>query len=185
MHNIEKFVYPLNVDKKDAEKRINEYVARESDCGGLYNSIRWIDAAPCSDRAQAEKFIDHIDRGNYDCVAVQYVTSMPFTNAKLEELRAKEHERHNEFFKLCEAEYPKTLTSAMLGCKKCSSKLAIKYLKGNFCPVCKADLRPDYIMKKIDAAQKRWTEAQSRLTEYIDKHARKEVKWLVKIEYHS
>ena len=68
---------------------------------------------------------------------------------------------------------------------KCGSRLKISYLTSNFCPVCKEDLRPEYILKSIRAADAKLESATKKLCDYIEKHSKKEVRWLVKIEYHT
>lgn len=42
-----------------------------------------------------------------------------------------------------------THTSEFRGCKKCGSKLATKYIKGENCPLCGNDLRSETVVKTL------------------------------------
>ena len=188
MHNIQHFSYPMMVNKKHVKQELDEYVAHEDwqeGCTGLYHDIRWLGNKVYPNREAAEKAIEELDRGNYDQIAVLYYSAMPFTDAKRKELEEKQVKAYDEYNKRQFNVYPKTLSSAFLGCKNCQSRLAVKFLRNNKCPVCNNDLRPEYILKSVAAAKTKWEAACKRTQEYIDKHAKKEVRWLVKIEYHT
>lgn len=85
-------------------------------------------------------------------------------------------------FKDAKAEY--------IGCRHCGSKIARKHLRNNNCPVCGADLRPESTLKAIASAYDSYNKANNRLQEEIKKENAKkrdkaEIRWLVKVEYHS
>lgn len=183
MHNIEYFDYKENIDQRKVINEVADYINRNGEYGG--EDIRWCRETICSDRDEAKKWIEEHDKGWYDQLAVKYYSSINTKTAKTEELDKKIKEAYDIYLQRNNACYPKTRTSEFIGCGKCKSRLASKYLSGNFCPVCRTDLRPDTTLKAIAAAKTKWENAQKAKKEYIDKHSKKEVRWLVKIEYHT
>lgn len=188
MHNIEHHTYPEKVNKKQVQKEMDHIAAMEDwqeGCTGLNKDIRWLEGTIYPNLQAAEDAIHKLDRGWYDQLAVKYYEPVSFTDAKRQQLEGKRNEALDEYHRRDTKVYPKTLSSAFIGCKKCGSRLAVQYLPSNFCPVCKNDLRPDYMLKSIQAAEQKLKTANIRLSEYIDKHSKKQVYWLVKIEYHT
>lgn len=183
MHNIEYFTYKENIDKKAVENEINDYIEENGEYGG--DNIRWCNNKICSDIEEAKRFIHDNDRGSYDHLAIRYYHPLSVETDKLKELEQKVRDTYNEYFKRDSASYVKTRTSEFIGCNRCKSRLASKYLTGNFCPVCRADLRSETIIKSIAAAKNKWETAKKNREEYINKHSKKEICWLVKIEYHT
>ena len=186
MHNIEHYNYPEKVNKKEVQAELNDYVSHETwqEGGGGIDPIRWNDYV-CSSYKEAEEWIKKHDKGWYDQVAVKYYSPIKTKTAKVDELEVKILDSYRIYTERNNACYPKTRTSEFIGCSKCKSRLATKYLSGNFCPVCHADLRPESTLKSIIAAENKWKNAVKMREEYIDKHSKKEIRWLVKIEYHT
>lgn len=54
-------------------------------------------------------------------------------------------------------------TSEYIGCKNCGSKLFRKYLTGNYCPLCKNDLRSATVIERLKKLNERKTEYQNQL----------------------
>ena len=185
-HNIEYYDYKENVDKKKVWAELNEYVEHCTwqEGGSGLESIRWNDHI-CASYEEAKEWIRQHDRGWYDQLAVKFYSPLFQKSAKTEELDKKIKEAYDVYSKRNNICYPKTRTSEFIGCSKCKSRLASKYLSGNFCPICRADLRPDTTLKAITAAKNKWENAQKTKRDYIDKHSKKEIFWLVKIEYHT
>ena len=74
MHNIKHLVYHCSMSKREIEKSLDDYVAREDymeGATGLPNPIRWIDTV-CKNYDDAEEYIKCHDKGWYDCLAVKY-----------------------------------------------------------------------------------------------------------------
>ena len=190
MHNIHHADYPLNVNKKSVQTEWDQYAAHEDwqeGCTGLDKNIRWIESPVYETYEEAEKAIEKLDKGWYDQLAVKYKDNIPLTtkSEKLKELEQKVSDAYKEYDKRSSALYVKTRTSEYIGCSACRSRLSSKHLVSNRCPVCHADLRPETTLKLIAAAETKWKKAQQAIKEYIDKHSKKEVRWLVKIEYHT
>ncbi len=187
-HNIEHYDYHENVSKNQVQKDLDTYVSHCTwqEGGGGIDPIRWNDFI-CEDYDSAVKWIEKHDKGWYDCLAVKYKEPIRTKekSAKVIELEKKVSETGKLYNDRCNVLYPKTRTSEYIGCGKCGSRLASKYLNTNHCPVCHADLRPETTLKAIAAAKAKWNRAQDSLFEYIKNHSKKEIRWLVKIEYHT
>lgn len=194
-HEIRWADYPLNVDKQHVQSQWN-HVAQCEDyqegCSGISN-IRWNEHV-CNTREDAEYWINVHDKGWYDCLACMYkvpkevkpTESLLSMRKLLEKYAQRYHELNTQLF--CEG-----FKSALYTCKGCNSKLAVKFLKRNICPVCGSDLRSDTLLKQIASARERVTNQQKavadeekRLRDKQTKANEKaEIRWLVKIEYHT
>lgn len=185
-HNIEYYDYKENTDKKKIQADLDTYVEHCTwqEGGSGTGGIRWVDHI-CKDYDEAQKWIEQHDKGWYDCLAVKYYSPLSEKTKKIEELNARIQETYKTYTMRDSTIYVKTRTSEFIGCSNCKSKLASKFLRTNFCPVCRADLRPETILKSIEAAKVKWQNAQQAKKDYVDKHSKKEVRWLVKIEYHT
>ncbi len=67
-------------------------------------------------------------------------------------------------------------TSKYIGCPECGSKLYLGYIRGEKCPLCHTDLRPESTIEKIKWYDKKAEDAL--------KNGKQEEYWLAKIEYH-
>lgn len=186
MHNIEFYDYKESVDKKEVYADLNDYVEHQTwaEGGSGLEGIRWNDTV-CESYEAAKEWIKKHDRGWYDQLAVKYRSPVHEKSKKLEELDQKIKEAYDIYNKRNSAIYVKTRTSEFIGCGHCKSRLASQYLRTNFCPICRTDLRPDTMLKAIAAAKNKWENAQKTKRDYVDKHNKKETRWLVKIEYHT
>lgn len=79
----------------------------------------------------------------------------------------------------------KNLSSKLVTCKHCESKLAKDFLKRNNCPVCGKDLRSQYILDRIIKYDEDYKKLNKQLVEIKKKRNKKgPIKWLVKVEVH-
>lgn len=188
MHNVEHYTFDENVNKKSVQDQMDQHAAYEDrfgGCSGLCRNIRWLEDAPCANCDEALKKIERLDRGDYDQLAVKYYSSEKLKTPKLAELEAKADEARKKYFELDKKVPAKDFAATLVGCKCCGSKIAREYIDSNRCPVCGRDMRSDTLLKQIQAAKTKAEMAQGIVRKYIDKHAKKSVKWLVKIEYHT
>ncbi len=187
-HNIEHYDYDEKINKNKVQKDLDTYVSHATwqEGGGGIDPIRWNDVV-CEDYDSAIEWIEKHDKGWYDCLAVKYKEPVQTKEktAKELELAQKITEAGKLYNERNSVLYPKTRTSEYIGCGKCGSRLASKYLNSNYCPVCHTDLRPETTLKAIAAAKAKWEKAEEIKQEYIKKHSKKEIRWLVKIEYHT
>ena len=190
MHNIVMNSYPLNVDREQVQKHWDEYAAREDwqeGCTGLYRPIRWIEDEISESYEEAEERISQIDHGDYDQLAVKFKEYKKGNSKKIEILAARLEEVRQGLRKRESVIHYSSdnVASEYVGCKHCGSRIATKYIKSNRCPVCGADLRPATVLNRIDIAKQRIAQLENQIKAEERKNGKYEVKWLVKIEYHT
>lgn len=193
MHNIEYGIYKENVNKKNVQQYWDEYAAHEDwqeGCSGLSQDIRWIDHI-CEDRDAAYGYIEAHDKGWYDQLAVKFKEYPPIKETKsLAIIKTRLEETTKKYNTLEATIHYVNTKAALITCKCCGSKIAKAYIKSNYCPVCKGDLRPATTLEtlkkykeKISKLTKELKEEEKKLQKKMEKHAA--IKWLVKIEYHT
>ena len=193
MHNKRYEIYNENVNKKKIQTYWDEYAAREDwqeGCSGLSQDIRWIDYV-CEDYDAAYKYIENHDRGWYDQLAIKFKEYPELKySKKYETLLNRLKEIQKRLDDLENKIHYARVTSKFVGCKKCGSKIASAYIKSNYCPICRLDLRPTTILEKIKGYKEKISQLKKELEE--EKHKMKKkiekqatIKWLVKIEYHT
>ena len=87
-HNVRYRDYPENVNKRKVQTDWDTFVAHEDwqeGASGLPSGIRWIDSVICNSYDAAQKYIESIDSGWYDQLAVRYHVTPK--SKKLDELR--------------------------------------------------------------------------------------------------
>ena len=188
MHNIEYYTYSEDIKRDYVQKKLNARVMAETvqEGGHGLEPIRWLDREPiCNDYEDAQALIEKRDRKWYDQLAVRYYEpERGFSNKTLEGLKKKTVAAF-EAYRAKDFVWAKTLKAEYVGCKQCGSKIKRDYIRTNFCPVCRADLRPETTLKAVAAAETKWHKMQAAEADYINAHAKRYVKWLVKIEYHT
>lgn len=190
MHNIEYFDYPVKgSNKKTIQSDLNEYVSRQTyqEGGHGIEPIRWIDDDVCADYNAAQARIEHLDNHNYDQLAVKYHESAESPKTKaFETLVARRDEINKKLLEVENTSHHKGTKSKFVSCKKCGSKISTEYLDSNYCPVCRADLRPKTLLNSIDKMRERINELNKKIREATIKANKKSpLYWLVKIEYHT
>lgn len=195
-HNIQYYDYPENVDKEKVFADLANYVRHEDwQEGGHLSKIRWIPGPVLESRDAAEKYIEKHDNGWYDCLAVRYRQPKSGVQSKAYlDLQQRSQKAQARYQSLVGAVYASTVKAAFIGCKNCGSKLSRKYILAknrgvcaNFCPVCGADLRPVTTQERIKKAFEAHREILGKMEEEAKRMAKRngEVRWLVKIEYHT
>lgn len=192
MHNIEYETYAENCNRKAVKKDLDTYVAHADyaeGASGLYNEIRWIEIQPLPSRHEAMEYIERHDRNCYDNLAVRYFEAddSVHNTPKYKELNDRVQKLNKEYEALAYASYPKSVKSALITCKRCGSKIATKFYKTNYCPVCDEDFRSkttlDRIKNKKEAVEKATKALEQYKSSYALKHGK--IYWLVKFEYHT
>lgn len=192
-HNIDHWVRPENVNKKAFEADINEYVrqhTRGEGGHGLDSSIRWIDHI-CDNREDAMEYIRSHDKGWYDQLAVKYYDYPKLEPTKTmlalqERLRAEQEKR----VAYAAAHAVTTFKAEYIGCPECGSKLKRTLLRGNACPLCRAEMRSKTTMETLQRYDANCAELSKKIKEEERKmqgKMRKQAKvmWLIKTEYHT
>lgn len=194
MHNIHYSTYPEKVNKKSVQKEWDNVAAHEDyleGATGLPGDIRWIDKT-LDDYDEAMKYIEEKDSGWYDQLAVKYL-EYPKNLKKTKKHETLETRLKEEMTKLNELQgkihYADT-KSTYVGCKKCGSRINTTYLRANYCPVCREDLRPESTLQRIEGYKEKIKDLQKQLKQEEKKLNEKNrkaatVMWLVKVEYHT
>lgn len=186
MHNINYWVYDENCNRKSVLSDIESVAECEGD--GYSGPLKWHDSVqPLKNQKEAEDWIKEHDTGWYDDHAVRfYDFSDAKETKKMIGLKQKAKEISDRLIEF-EKEHSVTKFKAEhIGCSNCGSNVARKFLHGERCPVCGADLRSESTLKKIKDMQDKVEQARKDYREEGEKQTgRAKVKWLVKFEYHS
>lgn len=199
-HEVKYYDYPEKINRKSVQETLDRYVAMEDyqeGCTGLSSPIRWLESiSPCSSYEEAQDRIKANDKGWYDSLAVRYKITravMPtkgMTNAA--DAVNKAQKAYNELKDKLNADFF-GCTSEYVGCKECGSKLKRSLLKKPNCPLCGRNLLSDTATTRLMNAKERIVNLQKRQKDEVLKEQKKavkadknaEVRWLVKIEYHT
>ena len=185
MHNIVYLDYNEDKDLKKITRDVLEYVNTSGDCYGT-DRVTFLHETICSNRDEAIEYISDRDRDWYGGYAVKYYDFNNVSSKRIDELE----QRHVDTIK-SKQEYIKkhavtNRTAAYIGCPKCGSRLSKKYLHNDYCPLCRADLRPESTQERIKKYEAKEKEILQLIKAEKLKHKSKaKVKWLVKFEYHS
>lgn len=192
-HNIQYVEYPENVNKSKVQEEWDErvrHICWEEGGHGLDHPIRWLDRI-CKDREEAEAYIKSHDSGWYDQLAVKFRVYPNVEPSKalvaLERRRAAEAEKYSAYAK---AHSVSAFKAEFVGCPGCGSKLKRTLLRGESCPLCRAELRSKTTVDTLNRYSKNICELDKQINTEKKKLQEKaikesEVKWLVKIEYHT
>lgn len=168
----------------DITEQRGEYHHRDGECVVFRTGMK-----PFASRKEAIQYLEDHYRA-YEQIAVPYyATESLKKSAKYTKLDNQVNEAQNKFRKEDAKVCTKDFKSNLLGCKSCGSKLAVKFLKGNRCPVCGNDLRSKTQLDKIDRYKKNYIKLRDELKKLELVEAKKQTskakkKWLVKLEYH-
>lgn len=193
-HELRYFDFKYEASTKYITESLQDCARRNSDAGGLYYGVQFKDITPFASRDEAYAYIQRVDK-DYLNICVPYLDypNIKVDESKLKELNDRYVALHQEYYARRDRQFytTETVKSQYLGCKECGSRLAVKYLRGNRCPLCGAEMRPDTEMKRLDALKARFDKAGDDLAKARAKEeekAKKGVKptkmWLCKIEYH-
>lgn len=188
-HNIEYRSYDEKVNRKNVLESINYIVSHETwqEGGHGIDRLRWLDdVSPRDSYDSAKEYIENHEIGHYDCLAVRYKVMKEPTKA-LQSAREKLSAAYTHYNELDRKFVFADHSSEFIGCKECGSRIARKYLKSNFCPICHYDMRSDTIKKQIGSAKNKIEELIKKVAEEEKKATEKnfEIRWLVKYEYHT
>lgn len=189
-HNIQYYTYPVNTSKEKIESELQEYAQKatwQEGGGGLHSPIRFVDRI-MANYDEAKEFLENNDRGFYDQLAVKF-KQIPKgkTTKKIDNLKAKLSSVRQERYTLNSVVAAQSFKADYVGCRHCGSKINRAYIKSNFCPICRGDMRSDTTQKKLKAL----SDKIEKLEEELQKEERalatktSDIFWLVKIEYHT
>lgn len=189
MHNIIRLNYSIKESKEKILKECQERASNDGD--GLWGNIQWHENKVFDTIEEANDYINKIDQ-DYLQIAVKYnkVPTEFMASAKLDEFRKKLDETQKEKDAFARASMPRNAKTAYVLCPKCASKLNKNFVQGRYCPLCHTDLMSSKSLEKLNKYQEKIDGLKTKIKDEEKrlsvKHAKKaEVRWLVKIEYHS
>ena len=188
-HSIEYFTYRENTQKAKKQKLVieqemNRYAAlcgHREGSGGLGRPIRWYEEV-CDTYTEATEKLDRA-AGRGDQLAVRF--RQPKQNAALREAQKKVGAAYPRLNSMDQALHFADAKAELIGCKHCGSKIAHKYLRSNYCPICHQDMRPASKLKQIEQAKAAVKKAEDNLLKVGKANATDNIYWLVRIDYHT
>lgn len=194
--NINYWVNPENIDRKTVEAELNECVRRwtceEDGQGGhgLDNPIRWIFHV-CLNYDDAQAYIESHDKGSYDQLAVMFYEYPTLEPSKAmitlqNRLRAERDKR----ITYEETHGVDSFKAEYVGCPECGSKLKRALLRGNSCPLCKAELRRKTTLDTLKRYAENIRDIKEKMTHELRKMQKRQrkkakVNWLIKTEHRN
>ena len=197
MHNPTYRTYKYD-GKKSTPAMIERGIAQmvEHECyqeGGSLTPIKWDDKRVFNSYDEAYDFLESTDNGWYDNRAVVYLDTshVKKESKKLNDLRRRLKEWTDRRSSLITTFHFSEAKSALISCKSCGSKIAIKYMrKTNNCPVCRNSMLPDTKQAQlkrcdemIENLQKEIRSEENSLHKKAINKAKK--MWLVYFDYHT
>lgn len=160
----------------------------ENPSGRYHNVLDVLELIVYPDYDTAYKKAEELERerGSYNDFAIPFYSEIKQEPTKqmlniekrLEKIQADKGEYE-------EKHSVKTLSSKLITCKHCESKVAKDFLRRESCPVCGEDLRSQYILDRIKKYNEDYRRLSRELRDITKKRSKKgPVKWLVKVEVH-
>lgn len=184
-HTIDYRVFDKGTTEREILKWLNTFAFDPQETGGYHSNLTFHKEV-YDNIEEAEKAIKKYDKGWYsdhavlfrDCAGVKETPKMKELNLKIKEV----YDKRSDFIKKNSI---KNRTSKYIGCSECGSKLSVEHLRGEYCPLCRNDLRSKTVLERIKGYDSKMSELEAKYLELEHKQKDKaEVKWLVKYEYH-
>lgn len=193
-HSIQHYVFDVNEDKGRIFAIANDDALEYGDYNsGLNSNIRFIENKIYSDREEAEKAIERLDRGWYDQLAVKFYNYEPVKDTKqIENLESRVEKERQSLADYKEKNAIKNRKTNFVGCSGCGSRINKKYIPDayhlwNRCPLCRHDLSSETMKKTIENKVNKIKSLDNELKQKRrenNKKGKKSVSWLVKTEFH-
>lgn len=184
MHNIGYLTPEEKCDRSAVVNEICEIAMSEGD--GYSGPMHWHDeVAPLKNYGAAMDWIESHDNGWYDDHAVRYYDYRGGRiTAKIRELQDKSAALAIKIKDYEEAHSVRKFKAVFVGCPHCGSKLAREWLRSDFCPLCRADLRSKTTLDTLGGYREKQKDIADKIKAEQEKQ-KGEVRWLVKYEFHS
>ena len=188
-HEVRYWDFPVETSKETILEEINDMCRYASDDRSNLPYEITFHSHCFNSREEAKAFIQSIDK-EYNQIAVKYKVVENFKPSKaFEALKAKLFTARKAYNELNSKFHFENHTATTVGCKNCGSKLALSYLKGNKCPLCNRDLRPESTLQRIEALKQKTEALEEKLdvmkkTEYAKQLSKAVDYWLIKTEWH-
>lgn len=185
MHQIMYEEYPVTWSLKQITDEVRCFVANNGDQYGT-TSVRIPTEKVFDNYDEAGKYIDSVDRHDYDGIAVKYrdYSSLEPT-AKILEYREKSAELRRKWQEYIKEHSVHKQKAEFISCRGCHSKLRNSMFSTERCPVCGKDLRSQTTLDYIASFDNRIAKIHEKIKSEEKKQKEKaNIKWLVKFEYH-
>lgn len=161
----------------------------ENPSGRYHNRLDILESVVYNDWDEAVEKANELTklRGSYNDFAIPFYSLIKKEPTKaILDLDRRIEERREKRKEYEEKTAVYNLKANFIGCKHCQSKINREYLKrSNYCPVCRKDLRSDYILEKIEKDSEKILELYRKRHELEKKNSKRgEINWLVKVEVH-
>ena len=189
-HETKYMEFPKNTSKQEMFARraciIEACGDRDPSDGSLVthdNGFTLHDGKVYSSYSDAIDAINKFDNGFYDDHGVLFKESKAKSKArldlqdKIQETRRKKREFYNNHL-------PSKAKATFVGCPECKSKLAKEFLETDRCPVCKKSMFPKTTKDRLKAYDAKLKQLEAKDLE-LERKQKGEVKWLVKLEFHT
>lgn len=143
-----------------------------------------------SSQADAFDYLEEKSSGGfYDDYAIQFydVDSLKMTKTATNLINRLEKMKKDYKDYVSKMQIANSHKSKLVTCKNCESKLAVSYLSktNSKCPVCKSDLRADYILKRIEKYKADIKDLEKKVQKEKEKKSNKApIRWAYKVEVH-
>lgn len=185
------FDYDAKVSINTIQKEMDSVAIRRGDYHKRLSPIEFKNKI-FDTREEAEEYVEkYFNNHNYEQIAVRYKDIRNFKpSKKLINLWAKRDEMEKKYLSSSRSFYFSNHKSSTVTCKKCGSRITLSYLRGNICPVCRADLRPETVIDKENSYKQKWNDYNNEAEKLRREEYKKQInkateKWLVKIEFHT
>lgn len=184
-HEIKFLTFSENITISKIQDEVNYIVTHSGDRYGTERIV--VPTDKCfEDFEAAEAYIRSLDNSWYQGYAVRfqdYKRKEP--GAKMLELLKKRDEEYKKQRAYLDDHSITKQKAALIGCPKCGSKLSRKYMKGNYCPLCRANLLSATVQKRLAAFDAKIKKIEAQMVAAEKENREKaDIKWLVKYEYH-
>lgn len=127
--------------------------------------------------------IKRFDKGFYDDHGVLYKEPASPSKARIE-LQNRLQETKRKKREYYDSHLPNKAKAAFVGCPECKSKLAKEHLSSHRCPVCRANMFPKTTRDRLKAFDEKIRQLEEKDL-ILERKQKGEVKWLVKLEFHT
>jgi hypothetical protein len=141
---------------------------------GMKEGLEFVNITPFKNAGQAEDWLSNNNSKWESAQAVPFITDTKEASASVNKRKrlVADEKKYREAFEKLERQFLSEITgikSAFKSCKKCTSKIAKKYLKRE-CPVCNSDMYSETQEKRLAVAGKKFANAERSLRHFEPKY---------------
>jgi hypothetical protein len=170
MHEGRIFTYDFNTSKKSIVSDCEDYARRNSDGGGLAFDIKFEDRLFDNYEKAREYLTKKSESSWYYCGAVQYLEYPKLSETKhYQDLKQRLDEWSKKLDDLDSNIHYANVKASFVSCPTCNSKINREYIKWNYCPICRNDMRPKTTLDTIARYKEIIKDLKKQLTLELEK----------------